>query len=413
MKRNDKDVEYVVGRLPSKVRALTPFCDIVIDYLDDLSKSIMKDNEAKIYPDVITFAFWCRKANILKLKERENDGSIRLGRGLVFHIAPSNVPINFAFSFVFGLLSGNANVVRMSSKDFNQCNIVCKHISKVLDLDKYGILKEQNVIIRYEHDTKITDYYSSICDVRIIWGGDTSIENIRKSPLPIRSTEIVFADRYSYGIISINSIKKASDIILDRLANNFYNDTYLMDQNACSSPHMIMWLDDVDDIVTTKEKEQIKEKFWIKVYKIAKERYQLQDIKVSDKYTLLCEKLIEEKNILDIKKYDNILYILRLGKMNESNNEKFINDITKYRGIFGMFYECEIDDIEKISEYDNKKIQTITYYGIDSNKIATTITSKSMQGIDRIVQFGEAMSIDVVWDGYEVIKMMSRVVSVR
>ena len=27
----------------------------------------------------------------------------------------------------------------------------------------------------------------------------------------------------------------------DKIANDFYNDTYLFDQNACTSPHLLIW----------------------------------------------------------------------------------------------------------------------------------------------------------------------------
>ena len=39
----------------------------------------------------------------------------RLGWGTVLHIAPSNIPVNFAFSFLMGFLSGNVNHVRVPS----------------------------------------------------------------------------------------------------------------------------------------------------------------------------------------------------------------------------------------------------------------------------------------------------------
>ena len=47
----------------------------------------------------------------------------------------------------------------------------------------------------------INDYLSSMCDLRVIWGGDETIRNLRMSPLPARATEIVFADRYSLAVI--------------------------------------------------------------------------------------------------------------------------------------------------------------------------------------------------------------------
>ena len=66
----------------------------------------------------MTFAFWIRRANIERLAREFGTSSQdqeRLGLGLVLHFAPSNVPINFAFSYVFGLLAGNSGIVRVAS----------------------------------------------------------------------------------------------------------------------------------------------------------------------------------------------------------------------------------------------------------------------------------------------------------
>ena len=81
------------------------FSEEVMDFLGALSASLLNDRESRIYPDVITFAFFCRKANLLRLKTQYVDESLRLGRGIVFHIAPSNVPVNFGYSLVAGLLA--------------------------------------------------------------------------------------------------------------------------------------------------------------------------------------------------------------------------------------------------------------------------------------------------------------------
>ena len=73
-------------------KAFVPFDNNICDFLNEISKVLMKDTEAKQYPDVITFGFFCRKANIEQIK-KTYDGRLngRLGRGLTFHIAPSNV----------------------------------------------------------------------------------------------------------------------------------------------------------------------------------------------------------------------------------------------------------------------------------------------------------------------------------
>jgi hypothetical protein len=67
---------------------LCPYDDNVCGFLDDLSKQLRFDAEAKKYPDILTFAFWCRKGNILKLKKISNMKTC-IGRGMIFHIPPT------------------------------------------------------------------------------------------------------------------------------------------------------------------------------------------------------------------------------------------------------------------------------------------------------------------------------------
>ena len=41
------------------------------------------------------------------------------------------------------------------------------------------------------------------------------------------------------------------------------------------------------------------------------------------------------------------------------------------------------------------------------------ILNNNLLGIDRFVPIGKALGIDIVWDGYEVVKSLSRVVSLE
>ncbi len=183
------------------VTAMEPFSDIMISFLNDVSRRLMNEKTAKLYPDVVTVAFWMRKSSINRLKELfcKDDGMYRLGKGIAFHIAPSNVPVNFAYSLVSGLLTGNANIVRVPSKDFEQVSIIAEAFNEVLK--DYEDLESYMTLVRYNRDKDVNDLFSSMADVRIIWGGDATIAELRKSSLPPRSGEITFADRYSLAVI--------------------------------------------------------------------------------------------------------------------------------------------------------------------------------------------------------------------
>ena len=132
---------FLAGGIIKSFRPFVPFDTILLEFLQDLSLNLINRKESRIYPDIMAFAFWCRRANINKIKKKFEDEHFRLGLGLVFHIAPSNVPVNFAFSFAFGLLSGNANIVRAPSKSFPQVDILCETIKSMLLHEKYELLR--------------------------------------------------------------------------------------------------------------------------------------------------------------------------------------------------------------------------------------------------------------------------------
>ena len=135
---NENRIQYLVGQDIDfdNVNTFVPFDEIIINFLDVLSKNLFLDENAKKYSDVVTFAFYIRKSNILNIKKKllhNVDNNIICGRGVVFHIAPSNVPVNFAYSLIASLICGNANIVKVSSKDFAQVSIICDAIIKTLD----------------------------------------------------------------------------------------------------------------------------------------------------------------------------------------------------------------------------------------------------------------------------------------
>lgn len=84
---------------------------------------------------------------------------LRLGRGVLFHIAPSNVPINFGYSLVAGLLSGNINIVRVSSKQFPQVDLIIKHLHEILKSELYDEVASRIVLVRYDRTSDANAYF--------------------------------------------------------------------------------------------------------------------------------------------------------------------------------------------------------------------------------------------------------------
>lgn len=372
---------------------LRPFEPAVLDCLGEISAAIMRSSVGRQFPDLMAFAFYTRKANLQRLASSLRLEEIRLGRGLCFHVAPANIPINFAFTWMFSLLAGNANVVRLPSKDFPQVDALLAIITEVLG--KYPELQGRNAFVKYPRtDNDTTAAYCQMADCRMIWGGDRTIAAIKALPAKPRCVDICFADRYSVALIDGGAVLAADEAQLARLVEGFYNDTYLMDQNACSSPQVILWEHD---------SPQARERFWGAVEELAKRKYVLQDAVAVDKYTLFCEEAVGNGNIQSVERKGNLLYRVQLKALTP--------DMIRHRGKAGFFFEYALEGRDELFKVVTEKFQTITQFGVDVDELRRQIVDNHLRGIDRIVSIGQAMDVGVVWDGFDLVRSLSRVIA--
>lgn len=385
-----KNISYIIGNENIDNAPIEPFSNEVCDFLNELSSQLMKSPIIREFTDLSALAFWCRRANIQKLKANYADES-RLGRGLCFHIAPSNIPINSIFSFFFGLLAGNANIVRLASKEFPQVDFMCEIIKDILK--NYPKLAKMTAFVKYGRSNEISAEFSKMADCRMIWGGDKTIKMFKAFECKPRCVDISFPDRYSICIINADKIKQADNETMKRLAENFYVDTYLMDQNACSSPQLIYWLND---------DKKARQKFWDCVYEYASKKYDLQDAICVDKYTKLCEDSILFDNVGKTTHKTNLLYTSEIT---------LLKNVENIRGKGGYFYEYALKDMNELFSVISDKYQTITYFGIDSQNLRQDIITHRLRGVDRIVPIGKAMDIGIIWDGHDLVRELSRIIS--
>lgn len=385
--------DYIVGNAQTVIdmrndpMPMEPFSDSVIGFLNALSGKLMK--QAKGFSDIVTFGFWCRKAHLLGEKAKYPECSSRLGRGVAFHSTPSNVAVNFAFSLAAGLLAGNANIVRLPAKPFEQVDIICNAINELLE-NGCSDMKPYICMLKFAPDRELYDAFSSVCDTRVIWGGNNTVAEIRGSQLPPRANEITFADRFSVLIIDSDAYLSIED--KSHIASEFYNDTYFTDQNACTSPRIILWYGNTIP--------RAKELFWQSVRQQA-EKYELQPVQAVGKYHMFYKAAVNEKIRL-VPEKDNLIMRVDVGELTGT--------LMDYKYNSGYFYEYDITDFKKIRCLFDNTCQTLSYIGFDKEELRRMITDLHSTGIDRIVPVGKTMDFSLIWDGNDLIRTMSRVV---
>jgi len=391
-------IKFLIGKEKEfLVKPSLPFGSLEIDFLDQLSKELMSNREAKKFSDIISFAFWCRKKNIENLKKKYSSSETRVGLGCVFHVTPSNVPLNFAYSFAFGFLTGNSNLVKLPSQNFLQIDIFCKAIKKIVKIKRFKNIIKKNLFFKYNSDNQIlTQQLSLKADGRMVWGGDKTIEVLKSFKTKPRTKDIFFSDRYSFCIIKSSSINKCNSDLLQKTIRGFYNDTYFMDQNACSSPHLIIWLG------SRQQNKFAKEKFWKELFKIVKEKYLLEPANIIEKYSSACEDLIKYNFIKNFQNYENLIYRMQINKLDEN--------VHKLNNKFGYFYEFDCNILDKIKHSITQKFQTLAYFGLSKKELKDFVILNNLSGIDRAVPIGSSHNLGFVWDGYNIEKQLTRVI---
>lgn len=398
MPHNFDGISFLVGNQSlmlgmANQRTLTPFDESVVAFLDHFSKRLFRNPLSKALPDVISLAFWCRKSSVLQMKKAYPDLSERRGRGLAFHIAPSNVAVNFAYSLMVGLLSGNANIVRVPSRDFSQVSLICDELNAAL-YDQ-STLSPYICLIRYGREKTMNDIFSAWCQTRLIWGGDETIAAIRQSPLQPRGMDLAFANRYSFALIDACGYLSIQD--KQAIAERFYNDTFLTDQNACTSPKLVIWLGKQE------ETEEARAQFWSELDAFSQKKYELQAVVAVRKLTQFCMLSTSVDCVKKASDSQNLVFRVLLNKLD--------GETMTHAGSGGYFLEylaCEIDEIYPVC--NNSRCQTLSILGVDIKKVKAFLTEYRPEGVDRVVPIGKTMDFGLQWDGYDLIYMLTRCV---
>ena len=403
----ENKIKYLVGseeviKASSDTPALPMFSDKAVNFLAELSKELLAIPGIRSHLDVMSYAYWIRKASLEQTrKEFVRDDVIKIGRGVAYHIAPSNVPVNFAVSMTSSLLAGNTSIIRVSNKEFEEVDIICSAMNRVMDRAEFSDMRNYICIVRYEHSDEITAYLSSICDIRIIWGGNRTIEQIRRYPIPPRAIEMCFADRHSVAVIDAAEYLKAAadpekgEEFTADIAKKFYTDTYYSDQNACSSPRIVVWLNTDADV------DKAKKLFWEALNKEVSEKYELQPIQAVDKLSMVTE-LSMKKTGIHLTRENNKLFIVDVDELT--------SDVMDYKMSGGYFFQYNAGSLDEIVPIMGKMCQTVAVFGIDKRSVVDFVLQKGVRGIDRVVDIGDTMGLEFTWDGFRMIEAMSRVV---
>ena len=375
--------------------ACIPFDPAMLDAVADLSQRIFRDPAARRYPELIALAYSMRKTELARLHEQfdalARKDRILAPRGLVFHVPPRNVDTMFVYSWLLAALTGNRNVIRLSPQRSDSSETLLGVFREALAAAPEPV-NGSTVVLSYGHEEEPTALLSSICDLRVVWGGDAAVAAIRRASLAPHARELTFPDRYSMAAIS-----SAAWLALDGsgkrgLAERFFNDSFWFDQLACSSPRLVVWCGErAQSEIASRELFDL-----ISAYASSR-GYTLPPAVAMRKLVFACSE-IADKPVSAYRRSEDVT-VLTLDSLNDFDRE--------HPG-GGLFMEAYIRSLGEIDAILQRRDQTLTYFGFEPHELHALARRLNGRAIDRIVPIGQALEFQRFWDGYDLMHEFCR-----
>lgn len=374
----------------------TPFADDRVEFVGELSRSLSR--QAQRRPELQALAFWMRKAELQRMGNAianlATSEQTLMPRGTVFHIPPANVDTMFVYSWILSLLMGNRNIIRMSSRESEQTKIILHSLVEVAA--GYPEISAGSLVVSYGHEESITRSLTSVADVRVVWGGDNTVNRIRQIPVRPDARDVTFPDRASLCAIATETYLRQPSDERDEVARKFFNDAFWFDQFGCSSPRSVAW-------IGTERHAEASQDFWHRLGRHIDQRgYVVEASTAISKLTHLYGAVIDSSGA-HITWIDNEVCFIDVAE---------IPSLDAFSGA-GTFYQCVVDNLIEMVPAITRRHQTLTTYGVSPEEVRQLVSVLRGRGIDRIVPLGEALSFDRIWDGMDLLQEFSRKVTIR
>ncbi|KXK61017.1 gamma-glutamyl phosphate reductase [Micromonospora rosaria] len=370
----------------------------VVEFLVAFARRLLRPAVARRHPELASLGFFLRRGELARVRDRvaETPGELRFPRGLVFHVPPANVDTIFVYSWALAALAGNSNVVRISSRSAGAADAVLDALNETL-ADAHPALRETQRMVTYGRDDAVTAALSVAADLRVIWGGDGSVTDLRRHPLAPHARDVTFPDRSSFTVIGVAGWLAASEAERDAAALGLYNDAYWFDQAACSSPRAVYWIGPAADAATAQADLRAR------LRAVLDGKRPEVDAAMAVQKRVATYGLAVEGTATGIRFDGNDLATVELTGPGDIPR--------RWLGV-GTFPQARVDALADLAPVVVRRDQTVTHFGLDAAELTAFARTVAGRGIDRLVPIGTALDFAATWDGYDLMREFTRITTV-
>ncbi|RKF49719.1 acyl-CoA reductase [Paraburkholderia fungorum] len=374
----------------------------MLDFLDAVGHRLRTPAYARRHPELGPLGAYLRRSHLRAELARLDAESrsmrfVRRPLGLVFHVAPGNADTVFVYSWALAALAGNRNVVRLSERGGEVTQAVLFALVESLDQADPVIAATQRIVSYSHHDEAATAAFSAACDLRVLWGGDQAIREIRRAPLRPSARELTFPNRSSFATISASAFLAAGPLERRRAVEAFHSDAYLFGQAACASPGAIFWIGAASAV------EDAQAVFTTLLRQIVDARGPRIDAAMAIQKHAATYGLAAE-GVADAVRF--------IG--NEISTVQLTTPVRLPRRWLGTgtFAQLRVDSLDELTPLLLRQDQTLTYFGFSADDMLSFAQRLGGRGLDRIVPMGRALEFSTIWDGYDLLREFTRLVTI-
>ncbi|WP_203804440.1 acyl-CoA reductase [Paractinoplanes tereljensis] len=367
----------------------------IIDFLAKVARKLLAPAVARRHPELGSLGYFLRPAELHRAVARmQRDDAITFPRGNVFHVPPANVDTIFVYSWALSALAGNHNVVRISERSAAAADTILDALNEVL-ADADPVIGRTQRMITYGRDDAITAALSQWCDLRVIWGGDTAVEAIRKHPLRPSARDLTFPDRTSWAALSAAGWRTATPAARREAVVGFSNDAYWFDQAACSSPRTVFLVGENTDDVRAEFVELLLE--------VVDQRGWAVDA------AMAVEKRVNAYGMAATGAISAMSF--PANSVTEMSLTAVPDAPRRWIGA-GAFPFAEVSSLQDLVPAMNRQDQTFSHFGFTQQELREFALALGGRGVDRIVPFGQALTFGSIWDGYDLPHEFTRLTTI-
>jgi hypothetical protein len=389
--------ETIFGNLVNCYEENVAFSELRITYVEELSSALA--DLARIHRDAELMSFSRYLKHLRnKIYYYSIPNFIRKGTGLVIHITPNNVPLGFAYSFIWGLISGNSNIVKTPNHNEVQSRLFFEALNLLHENPKFTVLSQQNVFTNiHSSDSRFTEIIKA-CDAKVVWGSNSTVESMAFVQKSVYTRSITFPDRISVCAISLPAYCALSSNEKISLAKKFVRDFQSFNQLACSSPWIVYWIRST----FSGQSQEHTDEFWGYVNE------ELDSI----------PNLLTGLGALRVAKLAKIS-AQETGSIKSSRNLKHVTVLevesvlmSEIDAGYGIFYQINCNNLEAILLQLNERVQTMTYFGMSLEELEDALKMSTSFVPKRTVPVGTALEFEWIWDGRDVMSELTEICQV-